>query len=119
RQQFNRDQLGKYKEKEHSEAEASLLVADPVTEVFTEDTEDIKYSFLADFETLEDQFNDDFEGVPNRFFNADLRGRAVDSPMSYYGCEDLEELRDVAGEIGPGHRLNPYIDDRLITGRLC
>lgn len=35
----------------------------------------IRYSFVKEFKKQEEQFNEDFEGVPNRFFNADLRGK--------------------------------------------
>lgn len=119
RQNVNRDKRGKYQEKEHSEAEATLLVTQPVEDDVADDEQEIKYSFLADFEAIEEQFNADFDGVPTRFFNADLRGRPVDSVMSYYKCDDLEELRDTAGELRDGRYLAKYVDHRLISGRLC
>lgn len=34
-----------------------------------------KYSFRAQFEKIEEKFKADFNGFPNRFFNADLKGR--------------------------------------------
>jgi len=38
---------------------------------------EIRYSFVKEFRKQEQQFNEDFEGIPNRFFNADLRGKYV------------------------------------------
>lgn len=32
----------------------------------------VKYSFLEDFKEMEDRFNAEFDGIPTRFFNADL-----------------------------------------------
>jgi hypothetical protein len=118
RQQLNRDKQGKYQEKQHSEADTNLLVAQPDDDQAVEE-QPVTYSFIADFEEMEEQFNTDFEGVPTRFFNADLRGKAVNAPMRYYGCESLEQLREIAGEVKDKHRLNAYIDHRQIAGRLC
>lgn len=36
-----------------------------------------RYSFITSFKSLEEKFTHDFEGVPTRFFNADLRGKLV------------------------------------------
>ena len=56
---------GQFTNKVHKEAECSLddeeLVEEPV-----------RYSFLDDFAQLQERFDADFEGVPKRFFTAEL-----------------------------------------------
>lgn len=42
----------------------------------------VRYSFVKEFKKQEDQFNKDFDGVPNRFFNADLRGKTMPQNVS-------------------------------------
>lgn len=42
----------------------------------------VRYSFVKEFKKQEDKFNKDFNGVPNRFFNADLRGKTMPQNVS-------------------------------------
>lgn len=39
--------------------------------------EQVRYSFIENFKRVEETFEHDFENVPNRFFNSDLRGKNV------------------------------------------
>lgn len=41
-----------------------------------------RYSFVKEFKKQEEKFNKDFDGVPNRFFNADLRGKTMPQNVS-------------------------------------
>lgn len=75
------------------------------------DTDEIKYSFLADFEEREEQFRADFEGVPNRFFNADLRGKFAGTGLP------AAQLAEYLDEIEDGDRLI-YADSRGLSLRL-
>lgn len=75
--------------------------------------EEIRYSFLAEFEKTEERFDTDFAGIPNRFFNADLRGKVLDNVED----DDLDALHDLVGEYEPS--LDRYFDDRRLAGRLC
>lgn len=36
---------------------------------------EVRYSFVKEFKKQEDKFNKDFDGIPKRFFNADLRDK--------------------------------------------
>lgn len=42
----------------------------------------VRYSFVKEFKKQEEKFNKDFDGVPNRFFNADLRGKTIPQNVS-------------------------------------
>lgn len=37
----------------------------------------VRYSFLKEFKEAESRFNESFQGFPTRFFNTDLRGKAI------------------------------------------
>lgn len=54
----------------------------------------VRYSFLKNFQALEEKFKAGFEGIPTRFFNADLRGKAArfDTPFT---VDDLDKLHNV------------------------
>lgn len=51
---------------------------------------EVRYSFVKEFRKQEQEFNKDFEGIPNRFFNADLRGK--------YAYHDADELDMTIGD---------------------
>lgn len=74
---------------------------------------DIRYSFRKQFELAEEKFNTDFEGIPNRFYNADLRGKYLNRIPD----DDLSLFADTLAE--PGNRAGRYFDSRGLTGRLC
>lgn len=60
----------------------------------------IKYSFVTEFKKLEEQFEHDFEGVPTRFFNADLRGKRLASmPEAHQDLESVLENFNQTGEV--------------------
>lgn len=44
------------------------------------DEKPVEYSFLEKFEEMADQYEHDFEGFPNSFANADLRGKYLPAP---------------------------------------
>ena len=66
-----RDKVGRFDFQPHAEGEVDLLLEE------TEPVEEVRYSFVENFEDIEKQFEADFEGYPSRFFNADLRGRVI------------------------------------------
>lgn len=78
---------GKFGEQQHDKAEGIDLYdmswmsdedpePEPVEDETPEETSPADpYTFLAHFEQLSDQHEQDFEGYPNRFFTADLRGK--------------------------------------------
>lgn len=65
-----------------------------------------KYSFVKEFKEQEKQFNEDFDGFPNRFFNADLQGN-----VSY---KDLNEIDpDEMDNIGLQFVRHKQLADRM------
>ncbi|MBB3668379.1 hypothetical protein FHX47_002014, partial [Garicola koreensis] len=58
-------------------------------------------------------FNTDFEGIPNRFYNADLRGKYLNRVAD----DDLELFADALAD--PDNRADGYFDNRGLSGRLC
>lgn len=95
--------------------------------------EEVRYSFLKEFETAEEKFNADFEGVPNRFFNANLRGdiptrrgrprwhpgdievrdKVIDENL------DLHEFTERMAGDDDAHRHLVMFDHRGTAERLC
>src|SRR5699024_6577043 len=119
-QQNNRTSDGKYTTKTHSEADIGLeldVAEQAENDEIEDDQQQVTYSFLAEFEALEDEFNTDFDGVPKRFFNADLRGKPFQNIAAAYKTEDFDELREKVGEHQRG--VSRYFDDRAMAGRLC
>jgi len=51
-----------------------------------------RYSFLKNFQKLEEEFEADFDGVPNRFFNADLRGNIYPQELTDDELISREEI---------------------------
>ena len=49
-----------------------------------------KYSFVKDFRKQESHFKEDFDGFPNRFFNADLKGKL----RFDFDDVDVEDIND-------------------------
>lgn len=58
-----------------------------------DDSQNITYSFLKEFEKEEEKFKEDFDGVPNRFFNADLAGKEIAIRINAEGELDLQVRR--------------------------
>lgn len=55
-------------------------------------TKNVNYSFMKTFREQEKKFDENYDGIPNRFFNADLRGKQL---AGRYGIlENVEELTD-------------------------
>lgn len=93
----------------------------------------VKYSFLADFEAREEQFNADFDGVPNRFFTANLRGDVptrLGRPMWQPGSKeaahahvspdlDLHEFVDRMDNDDDANTHLAYFHHRDFAKRLC
>lgn len=48
----------------------------PEEEAIIDEDKPIKYSFLEDFEDLDEKFKADFDGFPTRFANANVRGKS-------------------------------------------
>ncbi|WP_150460414.1 hypothetical protein [Nesterenkonia ebinurensis] len=106
----NRDEAGKWQQRTHGEAEDSVDVLGLEEQ---QRKNEIRYSFTAEFEQAEEKFNTDFEGVPTRFFSADLRGKT----LGWRNGSDLDELADALSE--PGGMAGRYFDNRGLAGRLC
>ena len=106
----NRDEAGKWQQRTHGEAEDSVDVLGLDEQ---QRKNEIRYSFTAEFEQAEEKFNTDFEGVPTRFFSADLRGKT----LGRRNGSDLDELADALSE--PGGMAGRYFDNRGLAGRLC
>lgn len=64
-----------------------------------------RYSFMKNFKEQEEKFNTDFEGIPNRFFNYDLRDKGVNHNATY------EQL--IQGDAGVSYN---NLINRLISG---
>lgn len=64
-----------------------------------------KYSFLSDFKKLEEEFEENHEGIPNRFYNYDLQGKNL---IAFYGSNDAENM-DMS---------NVYVDQNRLLTRL-
>ena len=45
------------------------------TNVVEKDNKEVQYSFLKDFKELEEKFDEEYDGIPNRFYNYDLYGK--------------------------------------------
>lgn len=66
---------------------------------------EVRYSFVKEFKKQEQQFNEDFEGIPNRFFNADLRGKFV-----------RENADEISMNLGEHRRIDIHrLGVRMIT----
>ncbi|GAA4923648.1 hypothetical protein [Nesterenkonia rhizosphaerae] len=74
-----------------------------------EPEEQVRYSFIRDFQAQEEAFEATFTGVPNRFYNADLAGK-------FLGGKTPAELAEI---IRQNPRKGHYFDHRSLTGRLC
>lgn len=98
---------------ESAETPPAQAEEDPRQEPSEQEPAEVRYSFIAEFEQAEEQFNTDFDGVPKRFFTADLRGKV----LANMRMDDLDELHETVGE--HEHRVNRYFDDRGLAGRLC
>ena len=114
----NRDATGQWKQKAHGEVDedADILgIDDSEEEAVDEPAVDppVRYSFLKEFELAEEKFNTDFEGIPNRFYNADLRGKYLNRVAD----DDLELFADALAD--PDSRAGRYFDNRGLSGRLC
>ena len=114
----NRDATGQWKQKAHGGADedADILgIDDTGEEAVDEPAVDppVRYSFLKEFELAEEKFNTDFEGTPNRFYNADLRGKYLNRVAD----DDLELFADALAD--PDSRAGRYFDNRGLSGRLC
>ena len=109
----NRDDEGRFQHKQHGDVDdtADVLGLD---EDQDEQPQPVRYSFMAEFEKAEEQFNTDFDGVPNRFFNADLRGKVLGRSTD----RDLDELADALGA-DPAGFASQRFDQRGLAGRLC
>lgn len=71
----------------------------------TQEKKEVRYSFVKEFRKQEQQFNKDFEGIPNRFFNADLRGKFV-----------RENADEISMNLGEHRRIDIHrLGVRMIT----
>ena len=78
----------------------------------------VKYSFLKDFEEQEEKFNESFEGVPQRFFNADLRGKSFILDYSDIDTEDLLREASELSEKGEFRKIRRMVKPRELSKRL-
>ena len=109
----NRDATGQWKQKAHGEVDDDADILGLGSETEEEAPEaPVRYSFLKEFELAEEKFNTDFEGIPTRFYNNDLRGKYLNRVAD----DDLELLADslAADESSAGR----YFDSRGLSGRL-
>lgn len=65
----------------------------------------VEYSFLKDFKEREENFNRDFEGVPNRFYNADLRGKGIKKSLIEEDAIKIEIAMRALQEMGQSYRV--------------
>lgn len=73
-----------------------------------------KYSFVREFKRQEEQFEKDFDGIPTRFFNTDLRKKFF---VEYFNGIDGEATLDNLEEHNLGKKM--YVDPRkLITSMM-
>lgn len=77
----NTDNGGHYT-KEEAEAKSQELLAN---EFGTAPKKNVRYSFMKEFKEQEEQFEKDYDGFPNRFWNADVRGK------TFYHQGELDE----------------------------
>ena len=110
----NRDDEGRFQHKQHGDVDDTADVLGLDEDRPEEGGQQVRYSFMAEFEKAEEQFNTDFDGVPNRFFNADLRGKVLGRSTG----RDLDELADALGA-DPAGFASQRFDQRGLAGRLC
>lgn len=75
----------------------------------------VRYSFLKEFKQKEEAFDKSFEGFPNRFFNANLRGNFIHENFDVEGfIQNVEDLQE------KGLNVNYYTaqDEELGGGKL-
>ena len=115
----NRDATGQWKQKAHGEVDDDADILGLGSDTDDEAPEEpeseapVRYSFLKEFELAEEKFNTDFEGIPNRFYNNDLRGKYLNRVAE----DDLELFADSLAE--ENSRAGRYFDNRGLSGRLC
>jgi len=66
----------------------------------------VTYSFLKSFKKEEEKFEQDFEGFPTRFFNADLRGKFLSHNI------EIDEI------LTPGNESKMFFSSMGLTSRL-
>lgn len=79
-----------------------------------EEPGNVRYSFLTDFEEQERNFEKDFDKVPNRFFNANLRGNLIPADS---GFGENEVNLDVLKQGVEDGRI--FFDHRKLASRIC
>lgn len=72
-----------------------------------------KYSFVKEFKVLEENFNKDFDGIPTRFFKADLRGNKIMSRNL-----DLDKFNEISVEDKKAVLKLAYVDNQALAARL-
>lgn len=73
---------GGHMDKITAEAKSQELLAN---EFGTAPKKNVRYSFMKEFKEQEEQFEKDYDGFPNRFWNADVRGK------TFYHQGELDE----------------------------
>lgn len=104
-----RDEHGRFGSWTSAESTATLAPDDPqIEDQEPEAHHEVQYSFLAEFEARQEQFDLDFEGYPKRFFTSNLRG----SIRKYRGIQLWQEGRYSVREdyIDPGVELDDYTE---------
>lgn len=96
--------LTKRKTKQTTETEAQTSEDEPKA---------VKYSFVKEFKVLEENFNKDFDGIPTRFFKADLRGNKIMSRNL-----DLDKFNEISVEDKKAVLKLAYVDNQALAARL-
>lgn len=79
------------------------------TEADTDDVDDnneVRYSFIAEYEKTLDDLEADFEGVPSRFANADIPGNKLSQRMERFEARKaaIEAIEALGKDVGPYER---------------